>query len=245
MTRAARAKSSWSTQTPVNRSYSIISILTSATLLGSISCSTSTSPDVSAHHAAPSMPPAEALAKLKAGNKRFVSGRMQHPHQNAGRRMEVAKGQHPFAIVLACADSRLGPEVLFDQGLGDVFVVRVAGNVLNDENIGSIEYGVEHLGAPLIVVLGHERCGAVAAAKDTIAAGGRAPGHIQSLVKAIKPAVDQTVGQDAEATGAANVRNVVAALQQSKPILHGSIASGKFAVVGAYYDLDSGKVEFY
>lgn len=99
--------------------------------------------------------PTEALARLKADNERFVTGKLQHTHQIVERRTELATHQHPFAIVLGCADSRTSPEILFDQGLGDLFVVRVAGNVLNDEAVGSIEYGVDHLGARLIVVLGH------------------------------------------------------------------------------------------
>jgi carbonic anhydrase len=158
--------------------------------------------------AAPKVSPTEALARLKAGNERFVASKLEHPRQTAERRTELANGQHPFAIVLACADSRTSPELVFDQGLGDVFVVRVAGNVLNDETVGSIEYAVDHLGAQLIVVLGHERCGAVAAARETIAAKGKAPGHIQSLVKAIAPAVEATAGEDAEATAKANERHV-------------------------------------
>ena len=117
----------------------------------------------------------EALARLKAGNARFVAGKLEHPRQTAARRTELATSQHPFAVVLACADSRTSPGLLFDEGLGDVFVVRVAGNVLNNELLGSIEYAVEHLGTQLVVVLGHERCGAVAAARETIATKGEAP----------------------------------------------------------------------
>ena len=144
--------------------------------------------------AAPGISPVEALQRLKTGNQRFVASKLQHPHQSAERRTELATSQHPFAIVLGCADSRTAPEVVFDQGLGDIFVIRVAGNVLNDETLGSIEYGVEHLGAQLIVVLGHERCGAVKAARELIAAKAEAPGHIQSLIKAIQPAVETTAG---------------------------------------------------
>ena len=188
--------------------------------------------------------PADALARLQAGNRRFVTTKLEHPHQTAKRRTELATSQHPFAIVLGCADSRTSPEVIFDQGLGDVFVVRVAGNVLNDETLGSIEYAVEHLGATLIVVLGHERCGAVKAAKETIAAKAEAPGHIQSLVKAIAPAVATTTGADAEATGKANVLNVAQALRDSAPILKETVEKGSVSVVGAYYDLDTGAVEF-
>jgi carbonic anhydrase len=147
--------------------------------------------------------------------------------------------------VLACADSRTSPEVVFDQGLGDLFVLRVAGNVLNDETIGSIEYAVDHLGTQLIVVLGHERCGAVQAARDTIAAKTEAPGHIQSLVKAIQPAVEATIGADAETTAKANEMNVAQALRDSAPILKEKVAAGSLAVVAAHYDLDTGAVEFH
>jgi carbonic anhydrase len=192
----------------------------------------------------PKVSPAEALAMLKAGNQRFVAGKLEHPRQTAKRRTELATGQRPFAVVLGCADSRTSPEVVFDQGLGDVFVVRVAGNVLNDETIGSIEYAVEHLGAPLIVVLGHERCGAIEAARDTIAAKAEAPGHIQSLVRAIAPAVEATSGADAETTAKANEMNVAKGLRESEPLLKGMIDKGQISVVAAHYDLDTGAVEF-
>jgi carbonic anhydrase len=194
--------------------------------------------------AAPGVAPAEALLRLKAGNQRVVDSKLQHPHQTAKRRAALANSQRPFAIVLACADSRTAPEVVFDQGLGDLFVVRVAGNVLNDETLGSIEYGVEHLGARLIVVLGHERCGAVGAARETIAARAVAPGHIQSLVKALAPAVKATVGQDAEATTRANERNVATALRACAPVLRKMVEQGTVSVVAAHYDLDTGAVEF-
>ncbi len=192
----------------------------------------------------PKVSPAKALELLKAGNQRFVAGKLEHPRQTAKRRTELATGQRPFAIVLGCADSRTAPEVVFDQGLGDVFVVRVAGNVLNDETIGSIEYAVEHLGAPLIVVLGHERCGAVEAARDTIAAKTEAPGHIQSLVRAIAPAVEATTGADAEATAKANEQHVAKGLRESGPLLKGMVDKGEVSVVAAHYDLDTGAVEF-
>ena len=195
-------------------------------------------------NAAPKVSPTDALARLKAGNQHFVASKLEHPRQTAKRRTELATSQHPFAIVLGCADSRTSPEVIFDQGLGDLFVVRVAGNVLNDETVGSIEYAVEHLGAQLIVVLGHERCGAIKAAKETIAAKAEAPGHIQSLVKAIAPAVEATIGADAEATAKANVLNVAQALRSSAPILKEMIEKGTVSVVGAHYDLDTGAVEF-
>ena len=194
--------------------------------------------------AAPGISPVEALQRLKTGNQRFVASKLQHPHQSAARRTELATSQHPFAIVLGCADSRTAPEVVFDQGLGDIFVIRVAGNVLNDETLGSIEYGVEHLGAQLIVVLGHERCGAVKAARELIAAKVEAPGHIQSLIKAIQPAVETTVGADVEATARVNVLNVARSLRTSAPILKERVAAGKITVIGAHYDLDTGAVAF-
>jgi carbonic anhydrase len=153
----------------------------------------------------------------------------------------VAKGQKPFVIVVGCSDSRVGPEVVFDQGLGDLFVVRTAGNVVDDVALGSIEYAAEHFGVPVIFVLGHTRCGAVAAA----VAGGEAPGHVGSIVEKIKPAVEVTKGKEGDAVDnavRANVRNVVSQLRGSGPILSGLVKSGKLRVVGGCYDLDTGKV---
>src|SRR6266545_5016526 len=135
-----------------------------------------------AHSDQPSVAPAETISKLKEGNGRYTSGNLQHPGQTAERRTELAKTQHPFATIVSCSDSRVPPEIVFDQGLGDLFIVRVAGKVLNDEGLGSIEYSVDHLGTRLILVLGHQSCGAVKAARETIAAKGKAPGHIESLV---------------------------------------------------------------
>lgn len=197
-------------------------------------------------HAKPaaSVSPAEALNRLKDGNERFVAEKLSHPRQTGKRREELATSQAPFAIVLGCADSRTSPELVFDQGLGDLFVLRVAGNVLNDETLGSIEYAVDHLGSVLIVVLAHERCGAVKAARDTIAANTEAPGHIQSLVRAIQPAVAATSGADAEATAKTNAQQVANKLRESEPFLKEKAAAGKLQVIGAHYDLDTGKVEF-
>src|SRR5436305_10408878 len=123
-----------------------------------------------AHADQPVVPPAEAMSRLKEGNGRYTNGNPQHPRQSSEEREKLTKSQHPFAIVLGCADSRVPAEIVFDQGLGDLFVVRVAGNVIDDQSLGSIEYAVDHLAVRLIVVLGHQRCGAVKAAKDTIAA---------------------------------------------------------------------------
>ena len=219
----------------------------------------------------PMIAPAEALSRLKEGNSRFISGNRQHPHEsdderayiaknsyeNPGavslgmtseqaskRRTELTKSQHPFAIILSCSDSRVPPEIVFDEGLGDLFIVRVAGNVLNNEGLGSIEYGVDILGAQLIVVLGHQSCGAVDAAMKTVAANGKAPGHIQSLVAALKPVVESTPKGDLETTIKANVKHVVDSLRTSTPILKTKVDSGNVQVIGGYYSLDTGAVTF-
>jgi carbonic anhydrase len=197
-----------------------------------------------AHPEQPTVAPAEAVSKLKEGNGRYISGNLQHPGQTTERRAELAKDQHPFAVILSCSDSRVPPEIVFDQGLGDLFVVRVAGNVIDDHGLGSIEYAVDHLGARLIVVLGHQSCGAVKAAKETIAAKGKAPGHIQSLVTAIQPVVETTAKDDLDTTVKANVKHVVQALRSSKPILKAKVDSGEVQVIGGYYSLDTGAVTF-
>ena len=224
-----------------------------------------------AHPDQPVVPPAEAISRLKDGNGHFTAGNLQHPdesteeriymatnsYENAGvifpgmtaaeaakRRAELTKSQHPFAIIVSCSDSRVPPEIVFDQGLGDLFVLRVAGNVIDDHSLGSVEYAVDHLAVRLTVVLGHQRCGAVKAAKETIAAKGKAPAHIQSLVTAIKPAVEATVHGDLEATVEANVKNVAQALRSSPPVLKPKVDSGEVRVIGAYYNLDTGAVSF-
>jgi len=186
--------------------------------------------------------PDEALKRLIEGNQRFVAGAAQHPDSSAERRTEVAAGQHPIAIVLCCADSRVGPEVVFDQGLGDIFVLRNAGNILDDHTIGSIEYAVEHLAAPLIVVVGHERCGAVTAAVN----GGELPGHIHSIVDAIAPAIVSAkaeAGDKVDNSVRANAVYVAGILRRIGPIVGEAVQAGKVKVVAARYDLDSGVVE--
>jgi carbonic anhydrase len=188
----------------------------------------------------------QAMQKLVEGNSRFVSNQATHPNQAAKRRAEVVSGQHPFAIIVGCSDSRVPPEVLFDQGIGDLFVVRTAGQVMDDVTIGSIEYAVEHLNVPLIVVLGHDACGAV---KATIE-GGTAPGHLGSLVEFIKPAVDEAKasGNESQLLNSSidiNVRNIVNELSATKPILSSKIKEGKLKIVGARYLLNSGAVKFY
>lgn len=187
--------------------------------------------------------PSDPLQRLVDGNQRFVAGQPEHPRQSPARRAELAESQAPFAVVLACADSRVAPEIVFDQGLGDLFVVRVAGNVIDNTALGSIEYAVEHLHAPLVVVLGHERCGAVTAAVK----GGHADGHIHSIVQAIEPAVQAAKsgpGDAVDNTIRANVRRVTMQLQHAEPILAELVKAGKVKVVGGRYDLDTGAVEF-
>jgi carbonic anhydrase len=183
------------------------------------------------------------LQRLKDGNLRFTSGKSERPHQGADQRELVAKGQKPFALILGCADSRVPPEILFDQGLGDLFVVRVAGNVVDDPGLGSIEYAVEHLNVKLIVVLGHERCGAV----DAATKGGDPGGHIGSLVHAIAPAVESArirKGNLLEEAVKANVLRIVSELKNSAPILAPEAQAGLLTVVGAVYDLDTGTADF-
>jgi carbonic anhydrase len=186
--------------------------------------------------------PEQALQKLAEGNKRFVSEKLSNPHCDAQTRTHLAGGQTPFAIILGCSDSRVPPEVIFDQGLGDLFVVRTAGNIVDDVVLGSIEYAAEHLGATLVVVLGHERCGAVKAT----AAGGEAPGHIPALVRAIEPSVEKAKSLPGDLVDNAvnlNVEEMKRQIETSQPILAKLIEEGKVKVVGGRYDLDTGEVE--
>lgn len=182
-----------------------------------------------------------AQQKLVDGNKHYVEAKLSHPGHTAERRTEVAKGQHPFAAIVSCADSRVPPEIVFDQGVGDLFVIRLAGNIVDDAALGSLEYAVEHLGVSYIMVLGHERCGAV----DATLKGGEAPGHIGSLLKAIQPAVDEArkgQGDLLDNAVRANVANAVRQVKSAAPILHESVERGSLSVVGARYDLDDGVV---
>jgi carbonic anhydrase len=189
---------------------------------------------------------AEAHKRLVAGNARYVAGkplRLDH----STRREAVAPAQMPFAIVLGCSDSRVPPEILFDQGLGDLFIIRVAGNIADDLALGSMEYAVEHFATPLIVVLGHERCGAVAATVAVAQSGTMPPPHIASLVAAIEPAVAASKGMPGDAVENAittHVRQTVAALKASQPVLADAVAHGKLEIVGAEYHLKTGKVGF-
>jgi carbonic anhydrase len=197
------------------------------------------------------MTAAEALTELMAGNKRFVQSLKDSCVQRTpDRRMEVAEGQNPFAVILACADSRVSPEIIFDQWIGDLFVVRVAGNIVSPANygiLGSIEYGVKALGVHLIMVLGHSRCGAVEGAIKTLQAGTAYPGAIADIIKAIQPSVEKAKGEPGDLLQHAileNVRLGISTLNHLDPVLAPLVKAGKVKVVGGNYDLVSGEVTF-
>jgi carbonic anhydrase len=184
----------------------------------------------------------EALQRLKDGNQRYATDKSTHERQQAERRADVAKGQKPFAIIVCCSDSRVSPEITFDQGLGDIFVVRTAGNVVDDVGLGSIEYAVEHLGPQLIVVVGHSGCGAVSAALS----GGEVHGHVRAVVEAIKPAVEKAKGEPGnplENAVRANVRDTVKRLKGADPVLANRVKAGNLKIVGGCYDLKTGLVK--
>ncbi len=195
----------------------------------------------SGHHAV-GMSAEKALAKLLEGNTRYVDGKTSAPNRSKERRSEVAKGQHPFAVVLGCSDSRVPPELLFDAGFGDLFVVRTAGNIADSVALGSIEYAVEHLGSKLVVVLGHERCGAV----DATVKGGDTPANIKNVCNMIRPAVDKARDKHPEDLLEASVKSnvkMVAEHLRTSPIIGEMIQDGVVKIVGAYYDLDTGAVD--
>ena len=190
------------------------------------------------------VPSADAvIAELKAGNAHHVAKKYAHPHQTSARQRELATGQHPHCALLTCADSRVAPEIVFDQGLGDIFDVRVAGNVAGTSETASLEYAAEHLHVPLIVVMGHSHCGAVSAALE----GGTLPGKLPDLMAAIRPAVDQSAQEPGDRLANAvrdNVSLVVQQLLAAKPVLAELAESGKLRVVGAVYSLETGKIEW-
>lgn len=192
------------------------------------------------HKATPVVEPEAALKKLQAGNARYAGKAVSAGKPTAKARAATAQGQHPFAIIVGCADSRTSPEIIFDQNLGDLFVIRTAGNLVDDYALGSIEYAVEHLGARLVVVLGHERCGAVKAA----VAGGSAPGHVGAIVKDIRPAVKAVSHSAGDVLVNSINENVYRVADKiAKKAALGDKASS-VRVVRAVYDLDSGKVDW-
>ncbi|HZO28580.1 MAG TPA: carbonic anhydrase [Chloroflexota bacterium] len=187
-----------------------------------------------------------ALATLMEGNRRYVASLPVHPGRSPEHRVEVAQAQRPFAAILGCADSRVPAEIVFDQGIGDLFVVRVAGNVVDDAVLGSIEYAVLELRVPLVLVLGHGRCGAVKAAIDIAAGSGQPPGRLPVLVEAIQPAIERVKGRLGDLLDnsvRANVRLIADHLRTTEPILAPSVRADQVKIVGARYDLDTGEVE--
>ncbi|PFG42457.1 carbonic anhydrase [Isoptericola jiangsuensis] len=199
------------------------------------------------------MTPTEAWTALRAGNDRFVADAPIHPSQDATRRRELASAQHPHTVLFGCSDSRVAAEIIFDQGLGDLFVVRTAGHVVDTTVLGSIEYGVEVLGAPLIVVLGHDSCGAVAATANTLRTGEQPPGFVRAVVDKVIPSIahlagSPDAGSTADAEGApfadrlrtAHVRHTVGLLRGYSAALDAAVTEGRVAIVGVEYDLEDG-----
>lgn len=188
-------------------------------------------------------PSKNPMERLIQGNQRYMNSTTVCHEDWSAKRSKLLESQKPFAVIVACADSRVPPEIIFDQSLGNLFVVRVAGNIVDDFAIGSIEYGVSVLGANLVVVLGHSNCGAVNAALK----GMKFDNHIQDVVNAIQPAVSATKGETGdllEKTTKANVKIVEEKLKSSKPLLAKLLEKGTLRISGAYYHLESGKVEF-
>jgi carbonic anhydrase len=193
--------------------------------------------------------PEDALKLLKEGNGRFIAGTSQHPNSDLQRRNTTAThGQHPFVTVLSCSDSRVPVEMLFDRGVGDVFVIRVAGNVANGDQVGSIEYAVDHLGTPLLLILGHTKCGAVTA----VVQAAELHGNIIPIGKSIFPAVITARTSNPKASGDTLVTNAIKAnvwqaiedIYRTSPITAGRVKSGKLKVIGAIYDIESGNVSW-
>ena len=182
----------------------------------------------------------DALNTLKDGNKRFKDNNSQLINVTSERRDQLKDGQSPYAIVVSCSDSRTTPETVFNAGLGEIFDIRLAGNVVDDDALGSIEYGVDHLGTPLIVVMGHEKCGAVTAAYDNVTKGAAVHGNVVSIVEKIKPSAEKATSLD-EAINL-NIKYVINEISNDE-IIKKAIDDGKVKVVGAYYSFD-GTVNF-
>ncbi|MGV8977594.1 MAG: carbonic anhydrase [Cellulomonas sp.] len=197
------------------------------------------------------MTPAEAWSALRDGNDRFVRGTMEHPSQGIDARASLSHEQHPFAVIFGCSDSRVAAEIIFDRGLGDVFVVRTAGHVIDTTVIGSIEYGVELLGTPLVVVLGHDSCGAVAAATTALTTGELPHGFVRAIVDRVIPSIVNIAGGEdrralaslsAAELGHEHVRHTVAMLHGYSAALAAAVAEGRCAIIGLEYTLTDGRV---
>ncbi|OAT67058.1 carbonic anhydrase [Mycobacteroides immunogenum] len=225
-----------------------------AMLLGGLAAAMSTAACERDSRASSQMPATfnfdDPLEALIAGNARFASGRMIHPNQTPQRRAELAAGQHPNAIVFSCIDSRVPPEIVFDQGLGDLFVIRTGAQNHDALVRGSVEYGAVMDHTPLIVVLGHQRCGAVTAAVESLERGTPAPGHLSEVVKSLEPAYRKakqtpwrTADELIDATVHAQIRQTIAALRADPPLAT-STRNESLWIVGAYYSLDTGIVDW-
>jgi len=238
-----------SSQKPVahsfsNRRRSLLGLASAASLAGLFSMG-------AAHASAPPKPeneltPDEALARLMSGNERYVNGNTV-PNDFAETRKALSKSQNPYACILSCADSRISPELCFDEERGDLFVTRVAGNFVNTDILASLEYGTAVLGASVIMVLGHTRCGAIDAAVQAYTKNVSYPGHIQTLTTALAPAVREasrrsTASELVAATTLENVRLNVSRLQESNPIISERIGKGKLKIFGGVYELTTGRV---
>lgn len=200
--------------------------------------------------APPSLTPNQALEALKQGNRDFLAGRSIPPDPRGQRRLAIARAQYPIAVLVSCSDSRVPPELLFGRGLGELFIIRNAGNTIDTVAMGSLEYAVAELNVPLVVVMGHERCGAVAAAVSVVENGTTYPGSIGRMVEPIVPAVLAAKRRGAadllDASVRANVSRTVRRLREfSEPMVLDRIRSGRLRVVGARYDLDDGLVDFF
>jgi carbonic anhydrase len=190
--------------------------------------------------------PALAWRRLREGNERFVSGESSHPNQDASRRSSLVENQHPFAVIFGCSDSRLAAEIIFDVGLGDVFVVRTAGQVIDDAVLGSLEYSIGVLGVPLIVVLGHDSCGAVSATKSAVETGQMPVGFIRDLVERITPSVLTSLRNDKTEVNdmvLEHVKQTSHRLVDSSRVISDAIDSGRAAVIGLSYSLADGRAD--
>ncbi len=243
--------------TPQRRAILTGGLAAGAALLTACS-STSDSTPTGQAAAAPSTPapspaaaarpdsPWAAFARLMDGNKRWVDGRLQHPDRDPKRREFVAEEQDPYGVILSCIDSRVPPELVFDTGLGDLFVMRTGGQVVGPVVVGSVEYGPMTSGTPLIVVLGHQRCGAIKAAYEAMRDGTTLPGNLQSISDALRPAYRETVrkkhADPVDAMVRIHIDQTAAGLRTNKDLAP-LVKKGDLAVVSAYYSLDTGRVE--
>jgi len=202
-------------------------------------------PQTSAGAEAPVANPKQALQRLMEGNQRYVASKTLPLNESESRRTEVAQGQHPFATIFSCVDSRAPPELIFDRGLGDLFVIRTAGHVIDKAVLGSLEFAIAELQIPLMMVLGHEKCGAVKATVEAVEQNAHAEADIEWLVEGIRPAVEKSSGTPGDALDNAVKANIELTVQRLKasPILSEAIEAGQLNIVGARYDLDTGSVE--